>query len=98
MITTKRKLVFTGIVLITIISIYLGSTSQNSTSQLTNVRVGIATWPGFAAGMVGNVKGFFPGLNVSYDILDDPSARHAAFHGGQDDIMISSADVFAQEV
>lgn len=48
--------------------------------------------------MVGQEKGFFQELKTEYVILDDASARHAAFQGGQIDIMISSVDVFAQEV
>src|ERR1035441_5691373 len=80
-----------GIALITL-------SSRNPISEPVKLRLGIATWPGFASAMIGQEKGFFPGLKIENVVLDDPSARHAAFQGGQIDIMVSSADVFAQEV
>jgi len=62
------------------------------------VNVAIATWAGFASGFVGKEKGFFDGISVNFTVMDDSRARHAAFLSGRIDIMISSADVFAQEL
>ena len=62
------------------------------------IRIGIATWPGFATGYVGMEKGFFgKDLIVTTKILDNMPARHSAFQSGDIDIMISSADGYAQE-
>jgi NitT/TauT family transport system substrate-binding protein len=61
------------------------------------VRLGIATWPGFAVGFVGKEKRLFSGLDVQIAIIDDIAARHAAFRSGDIDMMISSVDGFVQE-
>ena len=63
----------------------------------TTITIGIATWPGFAAGMVGEDKGFFDGIALEYRIIDDLPARHAAFRSGDLDVMISSVDLYVQE-
>ena len=63
----------------------------------TTIRIGIATWPGFASGMVGKEKGFFEGIDLEYRTIDDLPARHAAFRSGDLDIMISSVDLWVQE-
>lgn len=60
-------------------------------------RVGIATWPGFAAGFVAQEKGFFDGLPVEFSNLDDFSARQAAFTSGHTDATISTLDSYAFE-
>jgi NitT/TauT family transport system substrate-binding protein len=61
------------------------------------VRIGIATWPGFASGMIGKEKGFFQDIDLQYRTIDDLNARHAAFSSGDLDIMISSIDLWVQE-
>lgn len=66
--------------------------------EVDNVTIGIGTWAGFATGFVGMEKGFFQKITVETTILDDNAARHAAFQSGSLDIMISSIDVFSQEV
>jgi NitT/TauT family transport system substrate-binding protein len=63
----------------------------------SSITIGIASWPGFASGMVGSKHDFFKGIQIETKLLDDPTARHAAFQNGSIDIMVSSADVFAQE-
>src|ERR1039458_1766913 len=95
----SRKQWFLTLIALSLIGIAVITLSwRNSSSERLKLRLGIATWPGFTSAMVGQAKGFFPGLNIENVVLDDPSARHAAFQGGQIDIMVSSADVFAQEV
>jgi NitT/TauT family transport system substrate-binding protein len=63
----------------------------------TKVRVASATWPGFAVAYVARDIGFFTGLDADIQIVDDPTARLAAFRGDQFEVEISSLDVFAQE-
>jgi NitT/TauT family transport system substrate-binding protein len=67
-------------------------------STSDQLRIAIATWPGFGVGFVGQEKGFFEKLRLDFVVMDDSAARHAAFQSRGIDIMISSADVFAQEV
>jgi len=71
--------------------------SEQKNPNKFNVKLGIATWAGFASGVVGMSRGFFSNLNVVTLTLDDARARQAAFVSGDIDIMISSVDLFAQE-
>jgi NitT/TauT family transport system substrate-binding protein len=66
-------------------------------ATLPKVRIAIATWPGFAIANVARERELFSGLDTDIQIIDDPTARLAAFRGGQFDVDISSLDVFAQE-
>lgn len=70
---------------------------RNPRQEIAPVRIGIATWPGFASGMVGKEKGYFDGVDLQYRTIDDLAARHAAFRSGELDIMISSMDLWVQE-
>jgi NitT/TauT family transport system substrate-binding protein len=70
---------------------------QESPKEPTTISIGIATWPGFASGMVGKEKGFFEGVDLQYRTIDDLTARHAAFRNGDLDIMISSMDSWVLE-
>ena len=68
--------------------------------------VGINTWAGHAPGIVFN-NGMDPnagsnyknkyGLDVKFVLLEDPSAKFAAFRGGQVDIMWNTVDNWARE-
>ncbi len=95
-----KKGEFCSIVFLTGIAIgllaFFGSCSRNPNSG-TVVRVGIATWPGFASGMVGQKKGFFGDIDVQSRVIDDIPARHAAFQSGDIDIMVSSVDQSVHE-
>lgn len=66
-------------------------------SEHATVKIGIASWPGFASGMVGKEKGYFGGTDLQYRTIDDLAARHAAFRSGELDIMASSMDLWVQE-
>lgn len=63
-----------------------------------HLRIGIASWAGFGAGFVAENRQLFDGLTLDQKIIDDSSARQAAFRSGQVDVVISSIDVFAQEL
>jgi len=61
------------------------------------LRVGLATWPGFGPGFIAQQKGYFKDLHVEFSILDDFSARQAAFTSNQTHLTISTIDTFAYE-
>lgn len=61
------------------------------------LRVGIATWPGYAPGFIAKEKGFFGDLPVDFTVLDDFTIRQNAFTSGQNQATISSLDTFAFE-
>jgi NitT/TauT family transport system substrate-binding protein len=58
----------------------------------------IATWPGFAPAFVAKEKGFFGSLSVDIKVVDDFSARRAAFSSGQADFIIYTVDSLAFDV
>ena len=68
-----------------------------SITPVTQITIGIATWPGFASGMVGKEKGFFDAIDLQYRIIDDLSARDTAFRSGQVDVLSTSVDLWVQE-
>jgi NitT/TauT family transport system substrate-binding protein len=60
-----------------------------------SVTIVIATWPGFAPAFVAKEKGFFDPVSVDIKIVDDFSARRAAFSSGQADFTIYTVDSLA---
>ena len=97
--SNKAKLLLWISILIVLVAVgtFLYHTQAQKQRKVDKITLGIATWPGFASGIVGMEKGFFEGIELEHRILDDAPARHAAFQSGDIDIMISSLDVFAQE-
>ncbi|OQX52508.1 MAG: hypothetical protein B5M53_08295 [Candidatus Cloacimonas sp. 4484_209] len=89
-------LVFLAILIIAGVMLYVMSPKKQAEYPV-ELTIGIATWPGFASGIIGMEKGLFDRIDLEHRILDDAPARHAAFQSGDIDIMISSLDVFAQE-
>jgi NitT/TauT family transport system substrate-binding protein len=69
----------------------------NAPAPQARIRIGIATWAGFASGKVGADQGLMPGIDLEYQTIDDLPARQAAFRSGRLDVMISSVDQYAQE-
>ncbi|SRR5579885_367621 len=61
------------------------------------IKLGIATWPGFAPSFIAKEKGFFGDLPVDISVLDDFSVRQNAFTSGQTQATISTLDSFAFE-
>lgn len=61
------------------------------------LKVGIATWPGYAPGFIAKEKGFFGDLPVDFTVLDDFTIRQNAFTSGQNQATISSLDTYAFE-
>src|SRR5215204_6419541 len=89
----------------------VGSTGVSATSVGTGrlnrpLVVGINTWAGHAPGIVFN-NGMDPnggsqykskyGMDVKFVLLEDPSAKLAAFRSGQIDIMWNTVDNWARE-
>jgi NitT/TauT family transport system substrate-binding protein len=72
---------------------------QNSTigeqKEKVSTRIGIATWPGFAPVYLGVAREYFNGVSVKADIIDDFSARQAAFVSGKTDFTIYTVDSLA---
>jgi NitT/TauT family transport system substrate-binding protein len=94
----RRKLIFWLIVVFLAAALFLVFLLTSSrTSRDSRVTIGIATWPGFASGMVGKEKQFFDGINLRYRIIDDLPARDAAFRSGQVDVLSTSVDLWVQE-
>lgn len=98
---TRKNLIFL-LVLVIALGIYVLlksfiATSKDKQPPEAVVTLGVATWPGFAIGIVGMKKGFFDGLTVRTKVLDDLPTRHAAFRSGDIDVMASSVDLFVQE-
>jgi NitT/TauT family transport system substrate-binding protein len=71
--------------------------SKKSKLARDTITIGVATWPGFASGMIGDEKGFFEGVEVQYRTIDDLPARDAAFRSGQIDLLSTSVDLWVQE-
>lgn len=61
------------------------------------IKIGIVTWPGFAPCFIGKERHFFEDLDIEIKIIDDMTARDAAFRSGELDILATSADVWVQE-
>ena len=70
------------------------------------LRVGINTWAGHAPGVVANLgllgkrDSIYKrdhGLDVEFKLIDDPSAKFAAFQAGQIDAMWDTVDSWARE-
>lgn len=61
------------------------------------IKIGIVTWPGFAPCFIGKEKHFFEDLDVEIKIIDDMTARDAAFRSGELDVLATSADLWVQE-
>jgi len=60
-----------------------------------SARIGIATWPGFAPVFLASNRGYFENVTVGADVVDDFTARQAAFVGGQHDFTIHTIDSLA---
>jgi NitT/TauT family transport system substrate-binding protein len=93
----QRRIIVALFALITAAAMIVALPPRDRLMAAETVRVGIATWPGFAVGFVGREKRLFSDLDVQITIIDDTAARHAAFRSGDIDVMISSVDGLVQE-
>jgi NitT/TauT family transport system substrate-binding protein len=65
----------------------------------TTVRMAFSTWTGYGPLVVAVEKGIFKkyGLNVTYQIVEDPTARFAAFRAGKLDAIATTVDTFTRQ-
>lgn len=63
-----------------------------------SVGIGVATWPGFAPAYVAKEHGYFGSTMMTIDVLDDFSARRAAYESGQHQFTIYTIDSFAFDI
>lgn len=89
-----------SIVLAFLMVFALGCTKKEETAKgkkLTQLNVGLVTWPGFGPLFVAAQKGFFKeyGLDVKFSIIEDEAARRSAFASGQLDIAANTVDALA---
>ncbi len=68
---------------------------QHDLANAQPVKIGIATWPGFAPVYIATQRGFFGDLKVEPQVLDDFTARQAAFMSGKTDFTIYTIDSLA---
>jgi NitT/TauT family transport system substrate-binding protein len=95
----KKKSLLIALALIVLggIAIIVWRAVKHKPSPAHSLKVGIATWPGYAPGFVAKEKGFFGDLQVDFSILDDFTVRQNAFTSGQNQATISSLDTYAFE-
>src|SRR5437879_3438178 len=89
MLMTKRTIVILILVvtiITSVVALYWYKRRNQIASQQT-VRIGIANWPGFASGMVGDERNLFNGVKLHYTVADNQPARYAAFQNGNFDIL-----------
>lgn len=63
------------------------------------IRIAFSTWTGYGPLVVGVDTGIFKkyGLNVSYQVVEDPNARFAAFKAGSLDGIATTVDTFTRQ-
>ena len=69
--------------------------AQRPAKGAQSTQIGIATWPGFAPSFLAKERGYFGDVNVGINVLDDFSARQAAFISGKTDFTIYTIDSLA---
>lgn len=66
---------------------------------MTTVRMAFSTWTGYGPLVVAVEKGIFKkhGLDVTYTVVEDPTARFAAFKAGSLDAIATTVDTFTRQ-
>lgn len=90
-------LLVAGLALIAIVGFLLTRARPVAVSRGAeqSATITIATWPGFAPVFIAKEKGFFGPVSVDIKIVDDFTARRAAFSSGQADFTIYTVDSLA---
>lgn len=66
--------------------------------QSKAIKVAVMTWAGAGPGYVGIQKGFFGGMPVELKVLDDTTARKAAFNSPDFEVYLTNPDQHPREV
>jgi NitT/TauT family transport system substrate-binding protein len=72
--------------------------ASSAKAGMTKVKIAFSTWTGYGPLVVAVEKGFFKkrGLDVSYNVVQDPSARKAAIQANHLDGAASTVDTFTR--
>lgn len=75
------------------------SHAAGRTASMPTIRIAFSTWTGYSALVAGVDTGLFKkyGLNVTYQVVEDPSARFAAFRAGSLDGIATTVDTFTRQ-
>lgn len=71
--------------------------AQNTISPASKVRVTCGIWAGYGPIFIGIDQKFFKDLDVSVNVIDDVTARHALYSSGQAEIIATTIDGYAYE-
>src|SRR3954452_18144236 len=75
-----------------------GSDDGSSSSDSNSIKLAFSTWNGYAGLVIGVESGVFQdaGLDVTYDVIEDPVQRFNAFKAGEFDAIATTPDTFSR--
>ncbi|MFL5870176.1 MAG: ABC transporter substrate-binding protein [Solirubrobacterales bacterium] len=75
-----------------------GSDDESSSSGSSSIKLAFSTWNGYAGLVIGVESGVFEdaGLDVTYDVIEDPVQRFNAFKAGEFDAIATTPDTFSR--
>lgn len=73
-------------------AVYIRISAPTSSPEKGELKVAIMTWGGAGPGFVGIEKGFFGDLKVRLEIIDDSSARQAAYESSSFAVLLTNPD------
>jgi NitT/TauT family transport system substrate-binding protein len=71
---------------------------ESASGDSDTIRLAFSTWNGYAGLVIGVESGMFQdeGLDVSYDVIEDPVQRFNAFKAGEFDAVATTPDTFSR--
>lgn len=93
------RLVAAALVAVAVACLPLHASGAASPAAMTPIRMAFSTWTGYSALVAGVNTGVFKqyGLNVTYQVVEDPNARFAAFKAGSLDGIATTVDTFTRQ-
>ena len=72
--------------------------SESASGDSNTISLAFSTWNGYAGLVIGVESGIFEeeGLDVSYDVIEDPVQRFNAFKAGEFDAVATTPDTFSR--
>ncbi|HLM31216.1 MAG TPA: ABC transporter substrate-binding protein [Solirubrobacterales bacterium] len=72
--------------------------SESASGDSSTISLAFSTWNGYAGLVIGVESGIFEeeGLDVSYDVIEDPVQRFNAFKAGEFDAVATTPDTFSR--